>query len=236
MSGTPKGNGLLQAAYIPRQDNEGYSSYLLDYTKTRALPDEAIARLRAGNRPEEFAQELECSFNAPNSGSYYGALMNEAERAGRITEVSYDPVTEGMDILGFRRRRRDGHLVLPDHRGGELRFIDYIEDSGAALDHYVRLLQERPYVYEMHLLPHDARVRNWAAGKARTETLHQPGCESRTRMCGRIVSRTGSMRCGWCCRGRGSMPSAAPAGIKALRQLSAGVGRGGADLALLPRA
>jgi phage terminase large subunit len=59
--------------------------------------------------------------------------------------------------------------------GGEWRLIDYIEDSGAGLDHYVRLLQQRPYVYERHLLPHDAQVRELGSGRSRTETLHGLG-------------------------------------------------------------
>ena len=60
-------------------------------------------------------------------------------------------------------------------RGGEWRLIDYIEDSGAGLDHYVRLLQQRPYVYEMHLLPHDAAVRELGSGRSRIEALHGLG-------------------------------------------------------------
>jgi hypothetical protein len=43
------------------------------------------------------------------------------------------------------------------------------------LDHYVRLLQQRPYVYERHLLPHDAEVRELGSGRSRTETLNGLG-------------------------------------------------------------
>jgi phage terminase large subunit len=53
--------------------------------------------------------------------------------------------------------------------------IDYIEGSGEGLEYYVRRLQERPYVYERHLLPHDAKVRELGSGRSRTETLHGLG-------------------------------------------------------------
>ena len=170
-SGTPKGNGLLQAAYDRARTAPGHSSYLLDYTKTGVLSGEAVARLRAEMSDEEFQQELCVSFNAPNSGTYYGRLMQEAEEAGRITTVSYDPslpVWTSWD-LGI-----DDATVIWFAQitvSGEFRFIDYIEDSGAALDHYVGLLQERSYKYEMHLLPHDAAVKELGSGRSRTETL-----------------------------------------------------------------
>jgi hypothetical protein len=38
-SGTPKGRGLLRAAYDRARTDPGYSSYLLDYTKTSTLID-----------------------------------------------------------------------------------------------------------------------------------------------------------------------------------------------------
>jgi hypothetical protein len=55
-SGTPKGKGLLQAAYERAKITPGHSAYLLDYTKTGALTDVAIARLREEMSDEEFAQ------------------------------------------------------------------------------------------------------------------------------------------------------------------------------------
>ena len=174
-SGTPKGNGLLQAAYDRAKVTEGYSAYLLDYTKTGVLSDAAIDTLRREMSQEEFAQELECSFNTPNSGSYYGKLMDEAEREGRIGQVPHDPALRVWTAWDLGVDDSTAIWCVQLSRGGEWRFIDYIEDSGAGLDHYVRLLQQRSYSYEMHLLPHDAAVRELGSGKARTETLHSLG-------------------------------------------------------------
>jgi hypothetical protein len=174
-SGTPKGRGLLQAAYERARVTPGHSAYLLDYRATGALSDAAIERLRAEMSDEEFAQELECSFSAPNSGSYYGKLLDEAERAGRITAVSHDPalkVWTGWD-LGVHDSTAIWFAQVT--RSGEWRLIDYIEDSGAALDHYVHMLRERGYRYHMHILPHDAEVRDLGSGRSRRETLHGMG-------------------------------------------------------------
>src|SRR5215831_31514 len=174
-SGTPKGRGLLQAAYDRARTTPGYSSYLLDYRKTGALSAAAIDRLRQEMSDEEFAQELECSFNAPNSGSYYGKLMQAAEDEGRIGIVPYEPTLRVWTAFDLGIDDATAIWFLQTTRSGEWRLIDYIEGSGEALEYYVRILQQRGYVYERHLLPHDAEVRELGSGRSRTETLHGLG-------------------------------------------------------------
>ena len=39
----------------------------------------------------------------------------------------------------------------------------------------MRLLQTKPYVYERHILPHDAKVKELGSGRSRIETLHSLG-------------------------------------------------------------
>ena len=174
-SGTPKGRGLLQAAYDRARTNPAYSSYLLDYRKTGALSEEAIARLRQEMSDEEFAQELECSFNSPNSGSYYGKLMQAAEDEGRICIVPHEPTLRVWTSWDLGIDDSTAIWCAQINRAGQWRIIDFIEGSGEALEYYVRLLQQRPYLYERHLLPHDAEVRELGSGRSRTETLHNLG-------------------------------------------------------------
>jgi phage terminase large subunit len=174
-SGTPKGRGLLQAAYEKAKYTAGYSAYLLDYRKTQALSEEAISTLRSEMSEEEFAQELECSFSAPNSGSYYGSALMEAELDGRVTSVPIDPllrVITGWD-LGV-----DGATAvwcMQVGAGGQWRVIDYVEGSREGLEWYVRWLQSKPYVYERHMLPHDVEVQELGTGRTRRETLRGLG-------------------------------------------------------------
>ena len=174
-SGTPKGRGLLQAAYDRARTTPGYSTYLLDWKKTGALSDAAIERLRQEMSDEEFAQELECSFNAPNSGSYYGRLMQEAEDEGRIGIVPHEPTLRVWTAFDLGIDDATAIWFLQVTRGGQWRLIDYIEGSGEALDYYVHLMRAKPYAYEKHLLPHDAQVRELGSGRSRTETLHGLG-------------------------------------------------------------
>ena len=174
-SGTPKGQGLLKTAYERARTSPDYSTYLLDYTKTNALTEAAVERLRQEMSDEEFQQELCCSFEAPNSGSYYGKLLQEAEEEGRITNVPHEATLKVWTSWDLGIDDATAIWCAQILRSGEWRIIDYIEGSGEALDYYTRLLQQRRYSYERHILPHDAAVRELGSGKSRTETLHALG-------------------------------------------------------------
>jgi hypothetical protein len=167
--------GLLQTAYDRARNSQDYSSYLLDYKKTNVLSDTAISRLRAEMSDEEFAQELECSFNAPNSGSYYGKLMSDAEEEQRIGIVPHEPTMRVYTAWDLGIDDATAIWFAQVLRSGEWRLIDYIEGSGESLEYYARLIRNRPYVYERHILPQDSAVRELGSGKSRTETLHSLG-------------------------------------------------------------
>jgi hypothetical protein len=50
-----------------------------------------------------------------------------------------------------------------------MRLIDYYENEGEALPHYIKVLRDRPYVYEEHFAPHDIEVRELSSGRTRRE-------------------------------------------------------------------
>lgn len=123
--------------------------------------------------PESVQQELECSFTAAIRGSYYGHLINEARRDGRVTRVPYDsryPVDTFWDLgisdkmcIWFRQRVH-----------GMFRYIDYYEDNGKGIEHYVKILRERPYAYGRHVWPHDGANKEFS-GKKRYQTARDHG-------------------------------------------------------------
>lgn len=169
--GTPKGNGRLAAAYDAAGHDPNASRYLLTWKETGALDVAQVQRLRETLDDEEFAQELECSFNAPNSGSYYGRWMDAAIKEDRIRQVTCDPRLPvytcwdlGMDdytaIWWFQRSP-----------GGEWRWLEYFEDNRNGLDYYAKIIREKPYVYGRHFLPHDVEVQEMGTGKSRRATL-----------------------------------------------------------------
>ena len=56
-----------------------------------------------------------------------------------------------------------------------MRYIDYLEGADKGLSEYVRLLQEKPYVYGKHVLPHDGALRELGTGKSRAAVLRDLG-------------------------------------------------------------
>jgi hypothetical protein len=126
------------------------------------------AERREGKSEEFLQQEYYCSFNAAIQGSYYGKLILEAEQGGRITRVPYDsalPVFTAWD-LGIGDATG---IWFVQPTAFEFRVIDYYESSGEGLSHYAKKLQEKPYVYAKHIMPHDIEVRELGTGKSRKE-------------------------------------------------------------------
>jgi phage terminase large subunit len=124
---------------------------------------------------DEFNQEWYLSTDAAIQGAYYLKEMSAAKKAGRITNVPYDPslpVDTDWD-LGMV----DAMAVIYSQslRSGEIRIIDYHEAEGEALPYHIRQLQSRPYVYGKHYPPHDATIKELGSGKSRMQVAKELG-------------------------------------------------------------
>ena len=174
---TPRGKTHGYILYRTAQQAEDWYSSRLTVDDTDAIPLDAIqAEREAGMSEEMIQQEFYCSFEAPLSGSYYAAQMMDAEKENRITNVAYDqhvPVETWWD-LGVA----DATAIWFAQRvAKEIHMIDYYENSGEALAHYVKVLQDRGYVYGDHVLPPDVRARELQTGKSRVDALKALGLE-----------------------------------------------------------
>jgi len=178
ITGTPMGRNALWRLYEHAKAAPDWLAALYRASETAALPKEELAAARAVMSEEEYAQEFECSFDAAIRGAYYGKPMAQAEADGRIGPVPHEPrlqvhtawdlgVGDATAIWFYQRQRR------------EIRLIDYYEASGAGLDHYAQVLRGKGYVYDEHVLPHDARVQELGSGKTRVETLTALGIRPR---------------------------------------------------------
>ena len=105
-----------------------------------------------------------------SEGAYYSTEMRRCREEDRIAEVRYNrdkPVVTAWD-LGVGDSTA---IWFAQYIGTEVHVIDYYEASGVGLDHYARVLQEKGFIYDQHILPHDVRVRELGTGKSRLETL-----------------------------------------------------------------
>lgn len=125
-------------------------------------------------RPETYEHVWEGAYLTHHEGAYYSIEMRDCNAEGRITAVGYDRgvgVVTAWDLgIGDTTAIWFAQFVGP-----EVRLIDYYETNGVGLDHYARVLQEKGYVYDQHILPHDVRVRELGTGKSRLETLDSLG-------------------------------------------------------------
>ena len=103
-------------------------------------------------------------------GAIYANEMRKAQAEGRITSVPYDaskPVHTFWD-LGWADNTS---IWFIQKVGLEYRVIDFYQNCRQAIQHYIQVLQQRPYIYGKDYLPHDARAKQLGTGKSIEELL-----------------------------------------------------------------
>ena len=173
--------------YTARGRNHGYDlfnmatknarwfSERLSITTTQAIPEEAIEEEREAGMPEELIQqEFYCSFDAPLVGSYYGSLMSKALAEDRICNVPYESRLEVHTAWDLGMGDNTAIIFFQRH-GKEIRIIDFYENQGEGMAHYIKYVREKDYLYGSHIAPHDIKVREMGTGKSRWEVAQQLG-------------------------------------------------------------
>lgn len=178
---TPRGNNHGKKLYDMARNNPDWFCSLLtvddtkDINGNRIITDADIEEERRSGMSEELIQqEYYCSFEAAIEGAYYAKEITNMRNSGRICNVPYDssmPVFSVWDLgindtmaIGFFQRTIT-----------ELRMIDFYENKNNGLDHYAKLLKDKPYVYSKHFAPHDIKVRELSDGKSRLEKAEALG-------------------------------------------------------------
>jgi hypothetical protein len=122
----------------------------------------------------EFPSTPEEAFETSNEGAYYGKQITKARLEGRIRKVYYDAnvsVHTAWD-LGYNDSTA---IWLFQQCGQEIHLLEYYENSGEALTHYLQYLKNKPYTYGKHLVPHDAAVHEYSTGLSRVEVARNHG-------------------------------------------------------------
>jgi phage terminase large subunit len=183
VSGTSNGDDHFNQLRLKVENDPRWSTFIIPLSATGedALSHAEALELTQDMSPEEYAREMECSFDAPIEGSYYGEILNTLSLQGRIASVPVDlsqPVITAWD-LGIH----DFCCIwLYQICGKEIHFIDYIQDNGKGLDHYAHELRARAhkggFKFKAHCLPHDVEAREISTGQSRrqflTEQLDEP--------------------------------------------------------------
>ncbi len=171
-AGTPKGKNSFWNIWDQAQrDPDEWFSLSLPASKSGLLPTSELSAARAQLAEDQYLQEYECSFEAAILGSYWGTEIRQAGDEGRICAVPYDtnlPVYTAWD-LGFRD---DTAIWFYQVMRGEVHVIDYYAVSKLSIAQIAAVVNEKPYLYGKHYLPHDARAKTLAAaGKSIIEQM-----------------------------------------------------------------
>ena len=125
-------------------------------------------------RPDMYEHIWEGGYLVYSEGAYYSTELRRAKDEDRITKVRYDR-GKGVITAWDLGIGDSTSIVFAQFIGAEIHIIDFYEASGAGLEHYVKMLQDKGYVYDQHVLPHDVRVRELGSGKSRVEMLEELG-------------------------------------------------------------
>jgi phage terminase large subunit len=172
---TPRGNNHAKRLFDMAKNNEKWFCQLLtvddthDESGNRIITDDDIEEERRSGMSEELIQqEYYCSFNAAIQGAYYTKELEQAQKERRLTNAPYEPqlLTHTVWDIGVS----DATVILfIQVCNREIRIIDYYENNNFGLDHYIKIIKEKPYIYGKHFAPHDIKAKEWSNGKSRQE-------------------------------------------------------------------
>lgn len=157
---TPPENSIVKK--VSWRDNPYFPSVLYKEMKHLEKTD-----------PKAYEHIWEGNFDLRKNGVVYAKQLQLAREEKRITKVPYDPSCEVFTAwdLGYGDATS---IWFCQFVGRELRWLDYYENSGEQLEHYVQLVKSKPYNYSKHYLPHDGSHGN-IRGLSVTKQLTQQG-------------------------------------------------------------
>lgn len=168
---TPRGQNHAYDLYTMAKEQDDWFVKSYKASETGIIPVPELEAAKSMMSESEYNQEFEVSFSAALVGAYYAKELEEAESKWRICEVPHEPSILCKAYFDLGVSDSTAIWIAQVLKGREVRIIDYYEDSGYGLDHYVKWLKDRGYIYEEIVLPHDAAVRELSTGKSRVEVF-----------------------------------------------------------------
>lgn len=168
--GTPNGpNHFRDLVRRAKADPERWFLEIWPVSKTGLIPLEELEEMKKLMLPEEYLQEMECSFEASTRGAFYAQELLDAEAQGRVRylEPNTDMPLHFIYDLGYRddtaticfQEALDGYPIIhaeSDHLRPIKYYIERIESICAQYG------CRRGVVW----LPHDARAKSLQTGRS----------------------------------------------------------------------
>jgi len=181
--GTPNGPNHFRDLYHEAlKSPERWFVDILPVSSTGLIPEEELDEMRRLMLPEEYEQEMECSFEASTRGAFYAAETKKATAEGRLGLFPADPTLPLHFVfdIGFRddcamgafQERPDGVTLVEAH-AENMRAAPYWIDriNQTCIQHNC----SRGQVW----LPHDAAAKTYATGISTIEQFVAAGIRPR---------------------------------------------------------
>jgi hypothetical protein len=170
---TPRGKNHAYRMDRMARDNVKWFYQMLTIDDTRCISMDAIQADRDSGMSEEMVQqEYWCSYDIGVEGSYYGRIMGKLWEKKQICNVPIDANAQVHTVwdLGYGDATAIWFFQVV---GNEIHLVDYYENQGEGMIHYIRVLENRrlagEYVYGKHFAPHDIKRGSLATGKTLLE-------------------------------------------------------------------
>jgi phage terminase large subunit len=170
---TPKSKNELYRLYELGKTDDDWLSLLLTVENTRLIPEAELADARKLMSEDEYNQEFMSSFDASIKGAYYAQQLAQARQEGKVKLVPYDPALKVHTVWDLSVGQ---NLGIGFYQGTmtERRMINYWEGSNHdGIPQAIKALENKPYVYGKHFLPHDVKATDIATGKTRLQLLQE---------------------------------------------------------------
>jgi phage terminase large subunit len=171
---TPRGrNHGLKTLEIAKQNPKWFGQVLTANDTGVISPSIIQEELDSGMDEDMIQQEYYCSFDAALQGSYYGRLLNEASKQGRLgvfpaldspVHIVWDLGRSDDTAIWFYQLERVSDVWRP-------RVVGFYSAHGHHLDYYIDLLRAKGLKYGLCWLPHDARAKTLGAKRTIEQQL-----------------------------------------------------------------
>lgn len=173
---TPRGKNHLWELYEIARQNPNWYCLKLTVEDTMHIPLSEIEKDRAEGLISDdlIQQEYYTSFTMGIEGSYYAKYLDRMRVRGQIGMVPWESsfkVHTAWDI----GTRDSTTIIFFQVVGQVIRIIDCYEKNKEGLEHYVKILEGKPYSYGKHICPHDMGVLEFGSGITRIEKARQLG-------------------------------------------------------------
>ena len=172
---TPFGKNHFWDLYqVALQNPDKWFSLFMTLDDTQHIPLEEIEEERKTTSEDMIQQEYYCSFTLGVEGAFYSKYIHDLKLREQIGKVAWDPgrkVHTAWD-LGVRDSTA---IIFLQLIGNVIHIIDYYEKNKEGLEHYIKVLNSKPYQYGKHIAPHDIMVKEFTTGMTRIEKARALG-------------------------------------------------------------